>query len=766
MRSALVAGVLCLLVMSRAQGQQQPRPLELPPGEENVALGRPYLFSAIPDYRLTHNDTDLQDLTDGFIVAHDKIWFDAGACAWYGDPHLNIRVDLGEVYPIKEIGIRLLGGREQAGLRFPAEVIVLVSDDGITWRQVGRFVKPGFGPEDGNPLGMPPEEGVAYTYPLRFSDLGTAGRYVNFKITGDSAFIASDELWVLKGNHPVAGANRGTPYSGELIVHNFRPGALTAFFPKPRIYACNNAQSYQTLFGLDNRPEQTRNKAAEILVDLPDGVTLRRFKLNPRFGGAVADQFATEQIEDGGRTFTRYLIPTRGIWIKEWGTLFLQTTWEEGRSGPLRLGCRWEGGEQEPEEYTIEAVHLPPVTPPRQLLICVAWMTQMFWMDWPDGLQTSRACGFTAMPIFPRYAPKRDTPQFQDYLNAVRAARDLGFTIADNESPIHAVVSQSKEHPEVMCQLPTGPGPMPCPSYRGQLWQEEVENIAQRYCWTQAEWMLYDCEAFSGYGYRAEQAKTCTRCQEAYRQHGGTWEKFISDQAAEFYRAVHARIRELASQARFQAGAYGVRPGEVYHGVWDWDILHPELHQFAMPSLYSFRPAPVGDEVRRLRALMTASDIIPWVQPGDLGEMPAEHVRAILLEVLLNGGRGVAYYTSEGFDGADLRAVAQAIAIVQPIEDLILEGELLDLTDFHCDRAQVRLGGVRCGNQAVLLVSEYDWPGTLECRVTLPARVNGPVYELTPEGRREVPLADGGLTVALDQLRARVYLLSLNQPAG
>ena len=69
--------------------------------------------------------------------------------------------------------------------------------------------------------------------------------------------------------------------------------------------------------------------------------------------------------------------------------------------------------------------------------------------------------------------------------------------------------------------------------------------------------------------------------------------------------------------------------------MWDWDLLYPELHQFSMPSLYSFRPASVGDAVRRLRGLLPASDIIPWLQPGDLGEMPAEHIRAMVLEVLL-----------------------------------------------------------------------------------------------------------------------------------
>ncbi len=761
MRITTLVAVLALIV-GVAHAQQEPRPFELDDAEENLAIGQTYLFSAIPSYRLTNNETDLQDLTDGLLTsrADDKIWFDAGACAWHGDAHVNIRLDLGEVQPIAEIGIRLLGGAEQGGLKFPAEVVVMVSDDGQSWGQVGRFVKPVAGKEADDQFGMPPEEGVAYTYPLRFVDLNTAGRYVAFMIGGDAAFIASDEMWVLKGEYDLAGADRGTPYGGDFVVHNFQAGGVTAFFPKARIYACDNVQSYQTLQGFDNRPEP-KSQPAELIVDLPDGVTLRRWKLNQRFGGTLVDAFETEQIADGDRTFTRYIVPTRGIYIKNWGTLFFQTEWEDGRSGPMRLGCRWEGGEQEPEDYTIEAVHIYPVTPPKRLHMSIAWMTQMFWQDWPDFIETYRSCGFNAVPLVPRYAPKPDTDGFQKYLDDVAACREAGLQMVNNSSPIHAIVGQKKDHPEVMCQLADGPGPMPCPSYRGELWNAEVEVVAQRYAWTKAEWMLYDCEAYSGYGYRAEMAKGCTRCQAAFAERGGVWEKFIADQAAEFYRAVHERIQELAPGVQFQAGAYGVKPGEVYHGVWDWDILYPDLHQFSMPSMYGFRPGSIGDSVRKLRELMTANDIIPWLQPGDLGEMPAEYIRAMLLEALFNGGRGVAYYTSKGFDGADLRAVSEAVAIAQPIEDMIMDGQLLDVDEFRCEREGVRLGGIRAGDQVALLVSEYDSPTGVECTVQLPEGVTGEVHELTPDGKQPAQVAGGTLDVVLDSTHARVFLMTL-----
>jgi len=321
-----------------------------------------------------------------------------------------------------------------------------------------------------------------------------------------------------------------------------------------------------------------------------------------------------------------------------------------------------------------------------------------------------------------------------------------------------------KDFPEVACQLPDGPARWLCPSYRGELWQQEVENIASRYAWTGAAYILYDCEVFSSWFGPAggnEGARECSRCQEAFAaQGGGDWDAFIGRQGAQFYRAVHERIAELVPGASFQAGAYDVVPSAFYHDIWDWDALYPQLHQFAMPSLYGFRPGPIGDEVRRERELMARSDVIPWLQPGDLGEMPAENLRCILLEVLFNGGRGAAYYTSDGFDGADLRAVSDVAAMLAPVEDTIMDGSLLE--GASCDQPTARVSGVHDGARALLLVGEYEAGGSTTVTVTLPEGFRGEVRELTPLGSQPVATDDGKLVVELDAVRARAYQVAAN----
>ncbi len=760
MRNTLIALTLIALIIAPALAQepaQQGRPFELLEGQTDLALGKPYLYSSVPSYRLTSNETDLLDLTDGELGYRpdDRIWFDANAVAWAGDPNVNIQLDLGVIEPIKEIGIRLLGGAEQGGLKFPNEVIALVSDDASSWREVGRFDR--LSDADRAAFGVPDEVGEAYTFPLRFEGLRAAGRYVGFVIQGQTSFIASDELWVFAGDFTVADAGDSPAYAGGFLVHRFTSGGVTAFFPKATIFAGENFQSFQTLNGYDNRPEGTLGKACDLIVDVPDGVTLRRWLLNPRFGGTVADDIPMTIAEDDGGTFTRYTVPTRGVYITDWGTLFFATDHEDGWTGTVRLGCQWDTGMQEPESYTIEAVHVDSVEGFEQIHLSMAWMTQMFWQKWPDFLESYAACGFSSVPVFPRYGKADDAALSAE----IERARAMGLDIVSNSSPLHAVKGQAKDLPEVMCQIDGQPANWLCPSYRGQAWQDEVNVVAERYSWTDAEWLFYDCEVFTGWygGDRQgnDEAQKCSRCQAAYQGFDGTWDEFISHQGAEFYRAVKDRIREISPGVTLQAGAYDVVPEGIYHDVWDWQTLYPDLLQCAMPSLYGFRPAPIGDEIRRNRELIRYSDIIPWLQPGDLGEMPAETLRCILLEVLLNGGRGAGYYTSAGFDAADMRAVAQVVALLKPYEDLIIGGELLP--DASCDAPTVHLSAIRAGDRGLLLVGEYETPGAVECTVTPPEGFTI-VAELTTGGTAGCGAAP--ITVTLDETRGRVYLLEAN----
>ena len=99
----------------------------------NLARGKHYQFSRVPDYRLTIDEADLTDLTDGRLSQREdeKIWFERHAVAWQGDSGVHIVLDLEQVQKVGEVAPRILGGAEQNSLLFPRRVEVAVSEDSL-----------------------------------------------------------------------------------------------------------------------------------------------------------------------------------------------------------------------------------------------------------------------------------------------------------------------------------------------------------------------------------------------------------------------------------------------------------------------------------------------------------------------------------------------------------------------------------------------------------------------------------------------------------
>ena len=748
---------LCAILSAASLAQDKPPNVpRFARRQKNIALGKPYKYSAVPAYRLTRNETDLLDLTDGSLShrRNQKIWFDPKACAWKGESTVSIQLDLGAVEPIKEVAISLLGGAEQGSLKFPKQVELLVSHDAKNWRLAGRYRKRPPGQKASYPHYVPKEEGKAWTHALRFRTLKCAARYVGLKIHGDSSFIATDEMYVFRGYFPVAQAHALPKFEGEFVVHEFAPGRITAYFDTPTVYVSTNVQTYQALLCADDRANT--KPPVKLRLDLPRGITLRRYMINTRYGGAHTDDPPSQEVTVGDQTYTRYKVATRGVKIRYWGHLFLASDWPDGKRGTMRLSAAAPDAEQPWEEYAIEAVRIDPVDRPKRVHVSVCWMTENFWIKWPGALEAMRAMGLTAVPFFPRHT-FRDGKLAEGVFEARQRAAEMGFDILINESPIHRVRNLLKSDAEIGCQPPSRENKWMCPSYRGPHYQEEVEAIAQRFASLKPTWLIYDCEAFSGY--KPEVSQNCTRCQKAFAASGlKDWQQFASEKGNEFYRDVDARIQQLVPGAQYQRGSYGVAPSRIYHGIWDMARLHPDLHQFAMPSIYRFRPVEVRDSVREQRQLLTTNDIVPWIQPGNLGQMPAEHVRCMLLESLLNGCRGVAYYTSDGFDAAKYDAMAQGIAVIRQIEDIVMDGQ--PLTGAQCSAKTVLLGGMAFGGKAALLVSDYDSPDGSEASVRLPARYRGGAAELTPDGPQNVSVVAGAIRTRFGPARARVYLLT------
>ena len=79
--------VLTAAIVGVARGASDDPRLSFVGKRRNLALGASYQYSRVPDYRLTTNEGDLTELTDGRLSERkgERIWFDRHAVAWSGE---------------------------------------------------------------------------------------------------------------------------------------------------------------------------------------------------------------------------------------------------------------------------------------------------------------------------------------------------------------------------------------------------------------------------------------------------------------------------------------------------------------------------------------------------------------------------------------------------------------------------------------------------------------------------------------------------------
>lgn len=118
----------------------------------------------------------------------------------------------------------------------------------------------------------------------------------------------------------------------------------------------------------------------------------------------------------------------------------------------------------------------------------------------------------------------------------------------------------------------------------------------------------------------------------------------------------------------------------------------------------------VENDVYTCRLALPRGDIIPWITPGLFGEFPSRLMRDMILQAFFNGSRGVTIYPIGGYcDGLDLKYTSEAISIAAKVEDIIMDGSLVDtLRDLTSPDPDLRLTGLQLENgEAAILVSNY-----------------------------------------------------------
>ncbi len=735
------AALLIALSMLLASG---PEPRDTDP-TLNVALGRSCSFAPAPSYTLTaRDDTDTQDLTDGALSSRedDKLWFDRKAVGWQYAGLAQVAVDLGAVQAIDEVAIRFQGGSPQVGISFPGWVDVLVSDDGESYYRVASYTK--WRREDKGEYEVPRNEGQAWVHRLRFQDLATRGRFVglSFYCTG---ITVADELYVFGGGHDAAGVT-----FDQTDLSDFTVTAPKLYFHKPTIYFATNINTPNAIGRL--APAGSGTQPLHLDIDLPRGT---RF-----VGGSIGGEdlaSATQTPMDGG-AYTRYSLDLTvdGTSTKTWGRVYIRGDWPSGTRGALRYHLTWPGGASPLVTQPLEAIRIEPAPVPKRLMTTLGWWNLTATMAWPDALEAFRTIGLNTVGTFGHWM-KDDEAQWA----ALEGARREGFRILNIDSTFHRMADRRKGEAEIRCQFEDGThGTRLCPSYKGPFYEEELARIAGQCARVKPDYLSTDIELW---GWRGPvDAEKCTRCQADLAGSGlENWGEWQLEKGAAMWTDMVKAVREsvrAAGGGEVEFGCYDWRPGHNYQFTWPFDRLYPEHLQNSQVSTYTplapYHIALIGDEVRADRERLRKTDVLPWITPGDAGTFPGRAFRYALLECFANGSRGVNFWSGRVWDTESLAAYADTVRAVAPVEDVIVDGELLEGASAQ---PPVRISGMRRGDEMVLLVAEYFGTEPLTASVQLPPRGPCTVTDLTT-GERVAALAAGenSFGVTLDEERARL----------
>ena len=679
----------------------------------NLALGKTVRFAPESNYALTsRGHTDALDLTDGQPSTRkdDKLWFDSKAVAFSYAGLVQMAVDLGRDADVGEVTVRLQGGSPQAGVALPCWVDLVASSDGVRYYRVASYSR--WNSDARQAFGIPPDEGAAWVHPLRFRNVNVRARHVGLAMYG-AGLSVTDELQVLTGPDD---ATYAAPATGKATA--FSVTGPRVYFHKPVVFVPSNIDA-PTPLGLILPPGGSP-KAVTLEIDLPAGI---RFTGGSVGGKPVAEAKA-EPVDDG--RFTRYTFAlTTKAGNKTWGRVYLRSSLPDGQAGVVRHRLAWDGGASVRIAQPIRTLHVTQAPTPKRLMTGLGWWGLGDTMAWPDALGAFRLLGFNTLPLFARWTNLDDA----DTMATIERFRRAGFKVLNIDSTFHHMLATArKRRTEVVCQLPDGKhGDRLCPSYRGELYASEIARVARECTRAKADILSCDIELWNWRG--PLDAPNCARCQADFKSTGATdWKTWQLDKGYAMWVDLATAVRTSATNAGLrppELGVYDFRPGTAYQNTWPFDRLYPNTMDNSQVStytpLYPYHLELIGDEARADRQQLPKSDVLPWITPGDAGTFPGEVFTWALLECFANGSRGVHFWSGRLWDTETLDAYARAIRMVVPVENVIVDGNLV--RGARCDPA-MRVSGMQHGKEVFLLVANYRTPRKGNVQITLP--VAGP----------------------------------------
>ncbi len=675
----------------------------------NLAKGKKVTFSIPTNYKLTNDANDPFDLTDGKISPSKKelIWFGKEPVGWFGgvsDNGVNFLLDLGEVKNVDRMVIRCLGGEVQKTLGFPKRFEVFVSKDGKNYYRTAMLQKLEEADRELSDFKNNfylPERGKAYVYPFELN-INAETRYVAFTIASAAGGLFADELAVIEGNPRKKDFNAA--YKTDSMPF-YTEGVLIR--PKQKEFVLSkNIITPVFLSYCDMRTAAQRKSPMMLELDLPDGVSAISPKAQKT--ETYSDKNGKKRVKITMKAIPR---PWSGTMLQE---MFFKVDKNISCNDTVYFTSYSSGVDPIKQKFSFRAIDITPVPKLKRIHASLAWMGYNDASKYPDFFKAWQTVGFNAVNGFPRYFGNVNQAKREAFF---AEARKLGMKVIMTDSPIHAMPGKGKKGHEMNC-LDNNTVAV-CPSYKGDFHKKEVERIKNCVIKSKPDYVFFDIEAF----YNSHTtSKKCSRCIAAMKEAKMTsMDSFTKKAVAEKMADFNTAVAEGAKSVNIPVppiGLYGKGPGtkDLSQPVLNWDLIYPASIAISQPSLYvGERPWLVQERIRKTSKLMKNRNIIPWLTAGTYGEIRPQFIEYIALEALLNGAGGITYYAYWDFDSpVEYAALAKALRMIAPYEDLIMDGELVDIPVKN-----INTSAIRKGNEMLLLVGNYRRPD-MKVTINLP----------------------------------------------
>lgn len=475
---------------------------------------------------------------------------------------------------------------------------------------------------------------------------------------------------------------------------------------------------------------------------LPPGI--RFLKLRPHGGGKRTPKVTKLPGGAGAPGGTHLEIHTgRGE-----SNLLVASDLDAGERATGYVSYEWRGGYQIPRPVVFEGVELPNIRTPKRIVtsLDVYGAAYLNWENSQPGQNGQEAMvrdvkrlGFNRLQIWggdARPYSKRGIDAGTSYGGS--------FSVDVEQFPESAAVTLSgNRSPRVMCPSYRGPG------LESNPWLQRLKETANITSSVNLDDEVY---LMSGVG---PVICFCDRCVKRwdewvdthkshlagitpreffkrahkYPDHYEAWLRFRCDLVAERFRilreAFHEAVRKSGVKTTPEPELGAFTGEEMLVALSSIEALSGVL-DYISPMIYQDGNG-VRQEVARL-APLSRGKLRVCLAPG-LNISPPGDARSQVLEAVMGGASGfIAWNLDIGpITTGHLVDMSEAIKMLAPVEDIILDGEIE--TGYAADRDSTNLLARKQGDDSVLLVSDYS-PGVVRVQVTVPDRDKLDVVDL------------------------------------